>query len=90
MSHGSRVLESCGSVTESDLVPFPVDPARFGYTASEGLSMRRTGIKIGRVFGIPIYVHLSWFLIFALITWEMNSACAIRNGRAASFGLWAC
>jgi Zn-dependent protease/predicted transcriptional regulator len=33
--------------------------------------MRRTGIKIGRVLGIPIYVHLSWFLIFVLITYSL-------------------
>src|SRR5207302_1554902 len=88
MSHGSRVLESCGSVTESDLVPFPVDPARFGYTASEGLSMRRTGIKIGRVFGIPIYVHLSWFLIFALITYSLGDEFGVRYPQWTSRQLW--
>jgi Zn-dependent protease/predicted transcriptional regulator len=27
-----------------------------------------SGLKIGRIFGIPIYLHASWFLIFALIT----------------------
>jgi Zn-dependent protease/predicted transcriptional regulator len=27
-----------------------------------------SGIRIGRVFGIPIYLHTSWFVIFALIT----------------------
>jgi Zn-dependent protease/predicted transcriptional regulator len=26
------------------------------------------GLQIGRIFGIPIYVHSSWFIIFALIT----------------------
>ena len=26
------------------------------------------GIRIGKVFGIPIYLHPSWFIIFALIT----------------------
>jgi Zn-dependent protease/CBS domain-containing protein len=30
--------------------------------------MQSPGIKIGRVFGIPIYLHASWFIIFALIT----------------------
>jgi Zn-dependent protease len=30
--------------------------------------MTNPGIKIGRVFGIPIYLHASWFIIFALIT----------------------
>jgi Zn-dependent protease/predicted transcriptional regulator len=27
------------------------------------------GIKIGRVFGIPIYLHASWFIMFALVTY---------------------
>jgi Zn-dependent protease/predicted transcriptional regulator len=26
------------------------------------------GFRIGRIFGIPIYVHASWFIIFVLIT----------------------
>ncbi len=27
-----------------------------------------TGMLLGRIFGIPIYIHSSWFIIFALIT----------------------
>lgn len=27
-----------------------------------------SGTRIGRIFGIPIYIHTSWFIIFALIT----------------------
>ncbi len=30
--------------------------------------VRGSGMKIGRIFGIPIYLHPSWFIIFALIT----------------------
>jgi len=40
--------------------------------------MRRSGIKIGRVFGIPIFVHLSWFLIFALITYSLVAEYGAR------------
>ena len=29
--------------------------------------MRRDGIQIGRVYGIPIFLHGSWFIIFGLI-----------------------
>jgi Zn-dependent protease/predicted transcriptional regulator len=29
------------------------------------------GIRIGRVFGIPIYLHSSWFIVFALITFSL-------------------
>jgi len=27
--------------------------------------------QIGRVFGIPLKVHISWFLVFALVSWSM-------------------
>ena len=30
-----------------------------------------SGIRVGRVFGIPIYVHASWFIIFALLTFSL-------------------
>lgn len=30
-------------------------------------------IKLGRILGIPIGVHASWFLIFALITWSLST-----------------
>lgn len=29
------------------------------------------GLKIGRVFGIPIFLHGSWFIIFSLITFSL-------------------
>jgi Zn-dependent protease/predicted transcriptional regulator len=32
---------------------------------------RASGLRIGRVFGIPIYIHPSWFVIFALITFSL-------------------
>lgn len=32
-----------------------------------------SGIRIGRVFGIPIYLHPSWFIIFALITVSLRT-----------------
>lgn len=28
----------------------------------------RTGLPLGRIFGIPLYLHASWFVIFLLIT----------------------
>ena len=30
-----------------------------------------SGLRIGRILGIPIYVHSSWIFIFALITWSL-------------------
>src|SRR5579864_5495472 len=28
----------------------------------------RSGIRVGSIFGIPLYLHSTWFIIFALIT----------------------
>ncbi|MBN1122002.1 MAG: site-2 protease family protein [Anaerolineae bacterium] len=30
-------------------------------------------IRLGRVFGVPVYLDLSWFLIFGLLTWSLAS-----------------
>ncbi len=38
--------------------------------------MRRDGIQIGRIYGIPIYLHTSWFIIFALIAASFYSEFA--------------
>ena len=35
------------------------------------------GLKIGRIFGIPIKLDWSWFLIFGLITWSL--ACGLSK-----------
>jgi Zn-dependent protease/predicted transcriptional regulator len=35
--------------------------------------MGGTGVKIGRILGIPIFLHTSWFLIFGLITFQLGS-----------------
>jgi len=34
--------------------------------------VRGSGILIGRVFGIPIYLHVSWFIVFFLITFSLG------------------
>lgn len=33
--------------------------------------MNKQSISLGRLFGIPVYVDYSWFLIFALLTWTL-------------------
>ena len=32
-----------------------------------------SGIYLGRVWGIPIRLHMSWFIIFLLVTWSLAS-----------------
>jgi Zn-dependent protease/CBS domain-containing protein len=41
--------------------------------------MRGGGFKIGRVFGIPIFLHASWFFIFLLITYSMATEFSSVN-----------
>lgn len=36
----------------------------------------KPGLRIGRLFGIPIYLHASWFLIFGLITFSLTTQYA--------------
>jgi Zn-dependent protease/CBS domain-containing protein len=31
----------------------------------------QTNVKLGRLFGIPVGLHVSWFLIFGLVTWSL-------------------
>ncbi len=31
----------------------------------------QANVKLGRIFGIPVGLHTSWFLIFALVTWSL-------------------
>ena len=40
---------------------------------------RGAGLKIARVFGIPIYLHSSWFLVFALLTYTLAVGFASAN-----------
>jgi Zn-dependent protease/predicted transcriptional regulator len=35
--------------------------------------MRKDGIEIGRIYGIPIFLHTSWFIIFGLIAFSFVS-----------------
>lgn len=35
--------------------------------------MLRTNIRLFRVFGIPVEINVSWFIIFALVSWSLVS-----------------
>ncbi len=49
---------------------------------------RSAGLKIGRVLGIPIYLHSSWFLIFALITYSYASELALTHAQWSDSQRW--
>ena len=33
-----------------------------------------SSLRIGTIWGFPVSLHLSWFLIFALVTWSLSSS----------------
>jgi Zn-dependent protease len=50
--------------------------------------MRAEGLRIGRLYGIPIYLHSSWFFIFALITFSFASEFSALHLNLDSSRLW--
>ncbi|MBI3483973.1 MAG: site-2 protease family protein, partial [Acidobacteria bacterium] len=48
-----------------------------------------TGFRIGRVLGIPIHLHASWFLLFALITFSWVSYFTSEHPQWVSSQHWA-
>src|SRR3974390_559569 len=51
--------------------------------------MRGEGIQIGKISGIPIFLHPSWFLIFALIAYSFVSEFAQLHLDLPTPQLWA-
>lgn len=49
---------------------------------------RVSGLRIGHVFGIPIYVHPSWFVIFALITFSLATQFTQQHPRWSHAQHW--
>jgi Zn-dependent protease len=50
--------------------------------------MNKSSFSLGRVFGIPLDVDYSWFLIFALVTWTLATGyfpSEFRNWPAAEY-----
>jgi Zn-dependent protease len=37
------------------------------------------GIRIGRISGINILIHPSWFLVFALLTWSLSEGLFLED-----------
>jgi len=46
------------------------------------------GLQIGRIRGIPIYLHASWIFIFALITYDLKTQFALQKPEWTSPQLW--
>jgi Zn-dependent protease/CBS domain-containing protein len=56
-------------MADADAPLTPQPPPAAGAPASPQVS----GFRIGSIFGIPIYLHASWFIIFALITLSLST-----------------
>src|SRR4029077_8992573 len=48
----------------------------------------RSGLRIGTIFGIPIYLHASWLLIFALITYALGTQFTQTHPQWSSTQTW--
>ncbi|NET35741.1 MAG: site-2 protease family protein [Cyanothece sp. SIO1E1] len=46
-------------------------------------------LRCGSVFGIPIYLNLSWFLVLALMTWTYGGGLAVQFPGLGAFLPWA-
>ena len=53
--------------------PHPANVQANQATVPSGGPPPPSGLRIGRIFGIPIYLHPSWFIIFALITYTLRT-----------------
>jgi Zn-dependent protease len=50
--------------------------------------MRKEGIQIGRIYGIPIFLHTSWFIIFGLIAFSFASEFDALQLNLSTSRLW--
>jgi len=50
--------------------------------------MTRQTIPLGRIFGIPIGLDYSWFLIFALLTWSLATSYYPSEFQTGSPGMY--
>jgi Zn-dependent protease len=51
--------------------------------------IRRGGLQIGRILGIPIYLHPSWFIIFVLITFSLTTQFRTQHPHWTANQHWA-
>ena len=51
--------------------------------------MRKEGFQIGRIYGIPIFLHTSWFIIFGLIAFSFVSEYDALQLNIPTSRLWA-
>ena len=50
--------------------------------------MRGGGLKIGKIFGIPIFLHTSWFVIFLLNAYLTATSFGASNPNQSQIQIW--
>ncbi len=46
-----------------------------------------SGVKIAKIWGIPIRLHGSWFLVFGLLTWSLSRQFFVEDYPGLSIGV---
>src|SRR5512139_3210388 len=46
------------------------------------------GIRIARVFGIPIHLHATWFVVFLLVSLTLNATIAAEAPAVGALARW--
>src|SRR5437899_4551078 len=49
---------------------------------------RGSGLRIGKILGIPIYLHASWVIVFALITFSLAMQFAQEHPQWSTLQHW--
>jgi len=50
--------------------------------------MARAGLRVATLFGIPLYLHQSWFIIFALMTYSLATQFSNQHPQWSSAEEW--
>jgi Zn-dependent protease/predicted transcriptional regulator len=73
-----------------DLTPSPdLQPGSNAAPENAPHSPPATGFRLGRVLGIPIYLHPSWFIIFLLITLSLRTQFTSQHANWSPAQHWA-
>ncbi len=52
------------------------------------VAQRKSGLRVGSLFGIPFFVDASWFLILAFVTWSYGSALSAQHPEWSALTPW--
>src|SRR3989442_774179 len=68
--------------------PCPLAPISCARLNMAQLMNRGSGLRIGKILGIPIYLHASWVIVFSLITFPLAMQFAQEHPRWSTVQHW--